>query len=104
MVDPETQGSATRARVHDVRGKSLRGIGTRTTSPTQGAVTEFVIGTQNPMLVQIPAGVYHGSKCLSAELSLVVNVPTEPYAYAGPDELRIQPDGTLSYDWSRKDG
>jgi dTDP-4-dehydrorhamnose 3,5-epimerase len=79
-------------------------IDTRTDSPTHGAVNEFFIGTQNPMLVQIPAGVYHGWKCISTEMSIVVNVPTEPYDYAAPDEFRIEPHGTLGYDWSRKDG
>ncbi len=79
-------------------------IDTREDSPTNGAVNEFFIGPQNPTLVQIPAGVYHGWKCISAEMSLVVNVPTEPYAYAEPDEYRIEPHGTLPYDWTRKDG
>lgn len=79
-------------------------IDTREGSPTEGAVNEFFIGTQNAMLVQIPAGVYHGWKCISNEMSLVVNVPTEPYHYTEPDEYRIDPHGTLAYDWSRKDG
>jgi dTDP-4-dehydrorhamnose 3,5-epimerase len=59
---------------------------------------------QNPMLVQIPNLVYHGWKCISTEPSLVVNVPTEPYRYADPDEYRLEPHGTLPYDWTRKDG
>lgn len=79
-------------------------VDTRDDSPTKDAVNEFFIGTQNPMLVQIPAGVYHGWKCVSSEMSLVVNVPTEPYHYANPDEYRIEPHGTLPYDWTRKDG
>ena len=79
-------------------------IDTRDNSPTKGSVNEFFIGMQNPFLVQIPAGVYHGWKCISSEMSLVVNVPTEPYAYAAPDEYRIEPHGTLPYDWTRKDG
>ena len=79
-------------------------VDTREGSPTQGAVNEFYIGTQNPMLVQIPAGVYHGWKCISREMSLVVNVPTEPYHYTSPDEYRMEPHGTLPYDWTRKDG
>jgi dTDP-4-dehydrorhamnose 3,5-epimerase len=79
-------------------------VDTREDSPTNGAVNEFFIGTQNAMLVQIPAGVYHGWKCVSSEMSLVVNVPTEPYHYAEPDEYRVEPHGTLPYDWTRKDG
>ena len=73
-------------------------------SPTQGAVNEFFIGSQNPMLVQVPNLVYHGWKCISTEPALVVNVPTQPYDYSEPDEYRLEPHGTLSYDWSRRDG
>jgi dTDP-4-dehydrorhamnose 3,5-epimerase len=79
-------------------------IDTRENSPTRGAINEFFIGSQNPTLVQVPNLVYHGWKCISTEPSLVVNVPTEPYRYADPDEYRLEPHGTLPYDWARKDG
>jgi dTDP-4-dehydrorhamnose 3,5-epimerase len=79
-------------------------IDTREDSPTHGAVNEFFLGTQNPMLVQVPNLVYHGWKCISLEPSLVVNVTTEAYRYADPDEYRLDPHGALPYDWARKDG
>lgn len=79
-------------------------VDTREGSPTRGAVNEFFLGTQNPTLVQVPNLVYHGWKCISDEMSLVVNVPTEPYHYTEPDEFRLEPHGTLPYDWTRKDG
>ncbi len=79
-------------------------VDTREDSPTRGAVNEFFLGAQRPLLVQIPARVYHGWKCISVEPSLVINVPTEPYHYGSPDEYRLEPHGTLAYDWSRKDG
>jgi len=79
-------------------------IDMRENSPTNGAVNEFFLGSQNPMLVQVPNLVYHGWKCISSETSLVVNVPTEPYQYTDPDEYRLDPHGTLPYDWTRKDG
>jgi dTDP-4-dehydrorhamnose 3,5-epimerase len=79
-------------------------VDTREGSPTKGAVNEFFLGTEQRVLVQIPALVYHGWKCISTEMSLVLNVPTEPYVYADPDEYRIEPHGTLPYDWTRKDG
>jgi dTDP-4-dehydrorhamnose 3,5-epimerase len=79
-------------------------IDTRPDSPTNGAVNEFFVGTHNPLLVQVPNLVYHGWKCISLETSLVVNVPTEPYRYAEPDEYRLAPHDTLPYDWTRKDG
>jgi len=79
-------------------------VDTRPDSPTNGAINEFVIGTQNPMLVLVPSLVYHGWKCISTETSIVVNVPTEPYNYTEPDEYRLAPHDTLPYDWTRKDG
>jgi dTDP-4-dehydrorhamnose 3,5-epimerase len=79
-------------------------VDTRDGSPTNGAVNEFFLGTEQRVLVQIPALVYHGWKCISTEMSLVLNVPTEPYRYEDPDEYRIEPHGTLPYDWTRKDG
>ena len=79
-------------------------IDTRSDTPTNGAINEFFIGTQNPMLVQVPKLVYHGWKCIGTETALVINVPTEPYRYAEPDEYRLAPHDTLAYDWTRKDG
>jgi dTDP-4-dehydrorhamnose 3,5-epimerase len=79
-------------------------VDTREGSPTSGAVNEFFIGTENRQLVQIPPLVYHGWKCISTDMSLVLNLPTEPYQYAEPDEYRLDPHGTLPYDWTRKDG
>jgi len=79
-------------------------VDTREDSPTRDLVNEFFIGTQNPLLVQVPCLVYHGWKCVSQEPSLVVNVPTEPYDRDAPDEYRLEPHGTLPYDWTRKDG
>lgn len=79
-------------------------VDTRDDSPTRGAVNEFFIGGQNPMLVQVPNLVYHGWKCIGTEPSLVINVPSEPYDREHPDEYRLAPHGTLPYDWTRKDG
>ena len=79
-------------------------IDTRDGSATHGAVNEFFIGAENRLLVQVPALVYHGWKCISPELAMVLNLPTEPYHYDQPDEHRLEPHGTLPYDWTRKDG
>ena len=79
-------------------------VDTRDESPTKGAVNEFFLGTQQPLLVQVPHLVYHGWKCISPEVSTVINVPTEVYHYDEPDEYRLEPHDTLPYDWTRKDG
>lgn len=77
---------------------------TREGSPTHGVTNEFVIGDRNPMLVLVPNHVYHGWKCLGTVPALVLNVPTEPYDHESPDEFRLEPHGSLPYDWSRHDG
>ncbi|MDP6381159.1 MAG: dTDP-4-dehydrorhamnose 3,5-epimerase family protein [Phycisphaerae bacterium] len=76
----------------------------REDSPTNGAVNEFFMGVHNPIRLRIPAGVYHGFKCISEGEAIVVNTPTEPYNHAQPDEYRVDahlPD--IPYDWGRKD-
>lgn len=79
-------------------------VDTRPGSPTEGAVNEFFLGALNPTLVQVPPLVYHGWKCISDQVALVVNTTTETYQYDAPDEYRLDPHGSLPYDWSRKDG
>jgi dTDP-4-dehydrorhamnose 3,5-epimerase len=77
----------------------------RDKSPTRGTVNEFFMGEFNPLILQIPAGVYHGFKCISEREALVVNIPTEVYDREEPDEHRLDPHSPdIPYDWSRKDG
>jgi dTDP-4-dehydrorhamnose 3,5-epimerase len=78
---------------------------TREGSPTKGEINEFVIGDLNPLLVQVPIGVYHGWKCLGRAEAYVINVPTRTYDYREPDEYRLDPhrNGVIAYDWATKD-
>ncbi|MBM3312803.1 MAG: dTDP-4-dehydrorhamnose 3,5-epimerase [Candidatus Aminicenantes bacterium] len=74
-------------------------------SPTHGEVNQFYMGIHNPILVHIPAGVYHGWLCISEAESLVVNCPTERYDYDQPDEQRLDPHTKdIPYSWARRDG
>ena len=74
-------------------------------SSSKGIVNEFFIGTHNPLLVQIPAGVWHGFKGLSSPEAIVINIPTAPYHHKRPDEYRCDPHhNDIPYDWGRKDG
>lgn len=74
-------------------------------SGTNGEINEFFIGEHNPMLVQVPKGVYHGWKCISEHEAMVVNCPSEPYNYSQPDEYRVDPHkNDIPYKWDRKDG
>ena len=74
-------------------------------SPTRGEVNEFFMGVRNPLLLQIPPGVYHGFKAISPGETIVLNLPTEVYRYDSPDECRVDPhDNDIPYSWERKDG
>lgn len=77
----------------------------REKSPTFKEVDEFYLGIHDPLLIQIPAGVYHGWMCVTQEEAVVINIPTEPYDYEHPDEQRLDPhENDIPYDWRRKDG
>lgn len=76
----------------------------RPDSPTKGEIAEFFMGERNQILVVIPAGVLHGMKGIGTEPALIINVPTQTYDYAEPDEQRVSPhDGSVPYDWSQRD-
>ncbi len=69
-------------------------------SPTFGNVEEYLISLDDPMLVQIPAEVYHGFKCVGDEEAVVINTVTRPYDYDEPDEYRIDAlDNDIPFDW-----
>lgn len=77
----------------------------RPDSPTYGEINQFYLGVHNPLLVQIPPGVYHGWMCVSQEEAVVINIPTETYNYESPDEQRLDPHSNeIPYDWKRRDG
>ncbi len=74
-------------------------------SGTRGLVNEFFMGEHNPILLQIPPLVHHGFKCISETEAMVINVPTEVYNRAQPDEYRLDPHGdAIPYRWDRRDG
>lgn len=77
----------------------------REDSPTKGEINEFFVGEHNPLLVQIPKGVYHGWMCVSETEAIAINIPTEAYNREEPDEYRVHPhENDIPYDWTRKDG
>lgn len=76
----------------------------REDSKTKGHFQEFFLGEHNPMMVQVPPGVYHGMKAISTEEVIALNVPTECYNHDQPDEQRVEPHlDEIPYDWTRKD-
>jgi dTDP-4-dehydrorhamnose 3,5-epimerase len=77
----------------------------RPDSPTQGTVNELYLGEKCPGLVRIPPGVEHGWMCVSPTTSYIVNVVSETYNPAEPDEFRTDPhNNNIPYDWTRRDG
>lgn len=74
-------------------------------SKTRGETNEFFLGIRNPKLVAIPPGVLHGFKGVGDHEAIMINVPTEPYKHAQPDEFRRPwDDPGIPYDWARKNG
>jgi len=86
-----------------IRGKMRLALyDARKKSPTYKEVNEFTIGLDDPALVVIPKGVYHGFKCVSDEEAVVINTPTKAYNREKPDEYRIDPyENDIPYDWRK---
>ena len=52
----------------------------------------------------IVEGVALDFKCMGQEEAIVINVPTEPYNHAHPDEYRVDPyQNEIPYDWRLKE-
>ncbi len=77
----------------------------RSDSATRGKLQEVFLGVHNPLVVQIPPGVWHGFKAISEHEAMMLNLPTEMYDHKTPDEYR-RPwnDPAIPYDWERKNG
>jgi len=77
----------------------------REDSPTAGVVNEVYLGEHCPGLVRIPPGVQHGWMGVGTKEALIINVVSEMYDRANPDEFRTHPhDNSIPYDWTRQDG
>ena len=74
----------------------------RELSSTKGEVNEFTVSLDDPQLVVIPKGVYHGFKGVSADEAVVINTPTECYNPKEPDEYRLDAyENDIPYDWRK---
>jgi len=75
----------------------------RSDSPTYRQTQTFVLGEANPVLLQIPPLVWHGQMAVGPETSYLLNIPTEHYDPARPDELRADAvENDFGYDWAIK--
>ena len=86
-----------------VAGKIRLGLyDAREGSKTKGEVNEFTLSLEDPFLVKIPKGVYHGFKSVSGAESMIINIPTMAYNSKEPDEYRIDAfDNDIPYDWRK---
>lgn len=74
-------------------------------SSTQKTLMELFIGEKNPLLIQVPPGVFHGFKAIGRKTAFFVSIPTLPYDYKNPDEYRLPPDThDIPYDWGLAPG
>lgn len=77
----------------------------RKDSPTYGSVNQIYLGEHCPAFVRIPPGIQHGWMCIGQTEAYIINIVSEMYNYAEPDEYRTDPhDNNIPYDWTRKDG
>ena len=74
-------------------------------SPTKGKLKEYIINRDNPVLVKIPTGCYHGFEAVGDENAYIVSITTEPYHPEETDEYRIPFDDSLiGFKWDGKKG
>ena len=74
-------------------------------SPTYGEVNDFAAGEHNPLLIQVPTGVYHGFKCIGDREAVVIGLAAEPHNYENPDKVLVDPhQNDIPFSWARKDG
>jgi dTDP-4-dehydrorhamnose 3,5-epimerase len=74
-------------------------------SPTKGESQTVYLGLHSAKLLIIPPGVYHGFTPAGPDTAAIVNIPTELYDYAEPDEFRRPfDDPAIGYDWGVKNG
>lgn len=74
----------------------------RKKSPTYKEINEFILSTDDPILVSIPKMVYHGFKGISDCEAIVINTVTLPYNHKKPDEYRVDAyKNDIEYDWQK---
>ncbi len=63
-------------------------------------LAEFLIGDENPALVQIPKEVCHAVQCLGEEEAVILNIPDLPYNHENPDKYELDLySSKIPYNW-----
>lgn len=72
----------------------------RPDSTSRGTVMELIVGFEQPTLVQIPEGVWHGFTPVSDAECLILHMNSHPYDFDHTDEDRLPPDSpAIPYRW-----
>jgi len=63
-------------------------------------LAEFLMGEENPVLVQIPKEVCHALQCLGEKEAIVLNIPDLPYDHENADKYEIDLyNSGIPYNW-----
>lgn len=76
----------------------------RKESQTYGLINEIFMGDKSPSIVYIPPGIFHGTKNIGTNLSIVIGMPSLFYDIDDVDERRVNPidNDIIPYDWDCK--
>ncbi len=76
----------------------------REESPTYGVLNEIFMGERQQRAVFIPPGIFHGTKNIGQEVSVVIGMPSVYYDPDNVDERRLNPtdNDIIPYDWGCK--
>ena len=109
--DPQPDGPVVKAwHLHEkqtdhfccLQGKAKVGLyDNREGSSTRGEAMSVVLGGGRNQLLIIPPNVWHGYMALGFEPAMILNVPTEVYNAADPDEKRA-PSDAFPFEWEVK--
>jgi dTDP-4-dehydrorhamnose 3,5-epimerase len=76
-------------------------LDSRDDSPTFQCLQAIRIADDAPMLVQIPAGVWHGFQAIGVDDTYLLHLNSRAYDFENPDEERLAPDDpTIPYRWT----
>jgi len=76
----------------------------REESPTYGVINEIFMGDRRQRAVFIPPGIFHGTKNVGTDISVVIGMPSVYYDPDNVDERRLDPidNDVIPYNWHCK--
>jgi dTDP-4-dehydrorhamnose 3,5-epimerase len=88
-------------RTHEDRYFLVRGelemvtYDVRPDSPTRGRICQLFLTERDPFIVNIPSLVWHATRTVGLDDSILINLPTRLYDHADPDKYRLPIDTPL---------